>query len=396
MSMRKIYIHIGCGKTGSSAIQFWLHNNASDLMKLGIYYPLFSMQKLNPAGITSGNGVHVMRAYAKGNLEELLGKVTRESDGDILVSSEAFQTLNENDLVRFKKILSDFRLEPIVIAYVRDVYDMVYSGYLQLVKRHLYARSFKEFVLACREIQQFNVVRMWSEAFDNIKVFHYDSEKSCLSNSFCDALNLDRKSIPAMPKTKFNRSLTLEEAELLRLINQTYSNEFENPDQSLSRIVSDALIQENPEAQTPILVDQDALNHVGTTFMDDIKWLNGKFFMGKDVVSIFNPEGKTISTEVPCLSKSIQTAIRTLIMSVDKFEFGVEEHAQRKAGKQEKLKVADPRIADALRDEAVKRERISLIDAFSLMSAAKTLRPSGAFIVGKVGEYKRKLETRKS
>lgn len=39
-SMKKIYLHIGTAKTGSSALQAFFYKNAKLLEDNGIYYPL--------------------------------------------------------------------------------------------------------------------------------------------------------------------------------------------------------------------------------------------------------------------------------------------------------------------------------------------------------------------
>lgn len=391
--MKKIFLHIGCGKTGSSALQLWLNNNAKELNSGGVYYPLFGSGKLDEYVITSGNGIHFMDSISKSNVRELLVNVIKEAGGrDILFSSEQFQSLGETDLQQLKDLFTDLDLDPVVIAYVRDVYDIIYSSYLQLVKRHLYTQTFREFALARRDAQQFKVVRRWSSVFNTMKVMHYDSEKESLDISFCSALGVARGRIPAMPKMKVNRSLTLEETELLRLINHEYVTQFDDPNQYLSWVISDAFIMNEPEALTPILVDQNVLKHVENIFKSDIDWVNDKFFMGEEVLSTFNPDGKFIATEMPTLSKPIATAIHALMSAITSFDLNGHILEARKKGQREKLKISDPRIVEALRDEAIRREQDSLMDALALMSAAKTLRPSGPQITSKVNEYRAKLD----
>ena len=194
-----------------------------------------------------------------------------------------------------------------------------------------------------------------------------------------------------MPKMKVNRSLTLEETELLRLINHEYVTQFDDPNQYLSWVISDAFIMNEPEALTPILVDQNVLKHVENIFKSDIDWVNDKFFMGEEVLSTFNPDGKFIATEMPTLSKPIATAIHALMSAITSFDLNGHILEARKKDHREKLKISDPRIVEALRDEAIRREQDSLMDALALMSAAKTLRPSGPQITSKVNEYRAKL-----
>lgn len=389
--MRKVFLHIGCGKTGSSALQLWLHNNAAHLAAAGIHYPVFGLEKLEDYTITSGNGVHVMNAITKGTIVEFLERVASHSDGDILFSSEAFQALNAQELETFRSVLASAGLSPVIIAYVRDVYDMTYSSYLQLVKRHLYTGTFREFALSRRDLQQFKVVRTWDSVFDDVRVVHYDSEKESLDSSFCRAVGI-APSIPPMPKQKVNRSLMLEEAELLRLINKLYIERFDAADQSLGRIISDTLIMENPEAVTPILMDEKVIDYAAEMFSDEINWLNSRFFDGREVLQVFNPEGKVIAEEVPTLGLSVTTALRALMSAIGSFDFGKATVQAKPVKSQDKLEISDPRIVDALREEALRNEQESLVNALALMTAAKILRPNGPFITRKVGEYSERLK----
>jgi len=391
--MRKIYLHIGCGKTGSSALQLWLNNNAKAFAKAGIHYPLFGSPWLDDYAITSGNGVEVVNAINRGDIGVLLKAIRDEANGDILISSETFQNIADDDLYRLRDLCAELGLSPVIVAYIRDVYDMLYSSYLQLIKRHLYSQSFREYALTMQDLQQFNVVNKWSAVFEQVRVIHYDSVKDSLDNSFCDAIGIDPGRIPRMSKMKVNRSMTLEEAELLRHINRAYVNNFDTADQALCRIVSDAFILSEPETPTPILFDERVFEHVSNVFKAEVERVNNRYFGGIKVLSIFNQTGKFIETEVPVVGKSMAMAIDTLISLIETFGFSRGSVMRRRNGNTERLDIADPRVVDVIREEAVRRERDSLDEAYLLMSAARVLRPNGPFIIKKLNEYKSRIDS---
>ena len=131
-SSKRIILHIGPPKTGSSAIQKFLLDNGTFLQQKGIYYPPHSIDK---NGISSGNQDAILAHNDKGELVINRDKITallntfRMSNANILLlSSEAF----------FKRANTLIRLLPNceAIAFVRTPLDFVESIYNQSVKRH--------------------------------------------------------------------------------------------------------------------------------------------------------------------------------------------------------------------------------------------------------------------
>ncbi|CAN0511837.1 unnamed protein product, partial [Phaeothamnion confervicola] len=99
---RTLYLHIGCGKTGSSALQVWLNHQADVLRRLGVDYPSFGRRKLDDYAITSGNGKKLIDAFAAGQGEALLQKLARSSCDKVFLSSEAFQGMTVESLEELK------------------------------------------------------------------------------------------------------------------------------------------------------------------------------------------------------------------------------------------------------------------------------------------------------
>ena len=308
--MQTIYLHIGFGKTGSSALQVWLNQNASSFSDAGIDYPQTDT-KLDDYSITSGNAIPLIKAIKKRVLPNFLQRLTKEND--LLFSSEMFQTLSSEEITYLKNTLQEASLHPVIIAYVRDVYDVMYSTYQQSVKRQLGTRSFADFALEQKGHLQFEALHIWHQAFDHIRVIHYDTHKKCLDQSFLEALGLQSKTFPPMHKKKVNRSLTLMELELLRCINKKYRDSRANPSYTISQLVSDALISKNPEQTTPLFLDESVLDHFKQLFSEEIAWVNTHYFDGNDVLQIFNPKAKSIVTELPEIDPTLLNVIEILM-----------------------------------------------------------------------------------
>lgn len=150
----KILLHIGWLKTGSTAIQQFLHaNRDAILQRTGILYP--------------GAGVHTVahhlaawslqeplaHAWAKeigfkSTPEEVFGEIFREAQQarakSLIVSSEVFCQTSFYRISRLAGMLAGHEVR--VIAYLRRQDDYVESAYKQVVRGHVrFAKKFQHF-----------------------------------------------------------------------------------------------------------------------------------------------------------------------------------------------------------------------------------------------------------
>jgi hypothetical protein len=397
---KTLYLHIGCGKTGSSALQVWLNNEAAALRAQGVDYPVWGAKRLDVYAITSGNGVKLTQAVQANELAPLMAELAQSSCSKILLSSETFQGFTGETLGQIKEAAAQHGMRISIIAYVRDVYDVVYSLYLQGVKRHLAVRPFHELGQRLKSIQQFDVLEKYWHAFarEDIAVFHYDTERTRgLQQSMCEAIGVDPAKMPPMPAVKVNRSLDVFEAELLRSANEHYVKIFGKAASNIfSSRASDMLIYADPERETEILLDEDVLERLRTVCQPAVDALN-KTFLRATPLSIFNPEGKRIVREVPVLPPSYRILIGAIIAFLANPHAAPEGRrpaARNKADAtdDDALTCTDPSFINALRDEAVRVEKEDLPKAHALMAAAAALRPNGEFIAKKLQEYRTNLK----
>ncbi|WP_435106116.1 hypothetical protein [Arhodomonas sp. AD133] len=395
---RTVFLHIGCAKTGSSALQNWLRENARPLRRAGLAYPLGEkarplwsrLRKVRPEyEITSGNGVRLRNAIAAGRIDEVLHRDLKRNRGDLLYSSETFQSLDLEQLDALRHFTDTNRLQAVIIVFLRDLYDVLYSSYLQVVKRHGFAGSFRDFAFNVEMPQQFRVLRTYEQRFDDIRVLHYDSANSQgVDRVFLQALGIDPEKIPAMAERTVNRSLSIEEAELLRRTNAITKEYFPGESLEFSVGVSDTLIHENPERQTEILYDTAIIEHLENRFREEIQRINVRHF-GDQRLQVFVPEGKLLAENVPPLDPAFDSILKHLIHKAG-------EHARQTptgpgvAGPTSN-RPGEDQVVNHLRDEAVRRESESPQEAFLLMSAARILRPNGQFIQKKASEYARRF-----
>jgi len=311
MKDRKLYLHVGCGKTGSSALQLWLHHHREDFATAGYFYPVIEESEPGVYEITSGNGSLLIEALKKGQAEVLLKQLFQRSRR-VIFSSEQFQGIGETLLQALKDLGPQLGFETVIIVYVRDLYDVLFSLYLQRVKRHGETESFDTFIRQTKKVQQFQVVRRYEKLFDHIRVLHYDSERSGgLDRAFCRALEMKGTRIPRMTPRKINRSLTLMEMELLRQTNRLCL--YKCPGESeLDRKLSDALIYRDPEKETEIYFDAELLKFLRRRFSKELNRLNRRYFGGHKL-KIFTPKGKKIARDIPEVAPEYLHIVETLL-----------------------------------------------------------------------------------
>lgn len=127
-----IIVHVGPGKTGSSAIQKWLNDQTDKLLAMGLYYP---PHPVDENGVSSGNALSLFNYNAEGHLSfseskanEVLAQALEQKCHTLVLSSEAF-------IARYEPIL-DFFKSCKVIFYLRNPLECAESLYNQSVKRH--------------------------------------------------------------------------------------------------------------------------------------------------------------------------------------------------------------------------------------------------------------------
>ena len=218
----KVVVHVGPGKTGSSAIQQWLNQHNSELLQNGYYYPA---HKVDENGVSSGNALSVFEYDSKGKLSfseakarSVLDKAAELGCHTLVLSSEAF-------IARYEPILNFFSSGK-YIFYVRNPLECAESLYNQSVKRHY-------------NTEAISVPRV---GFDRLlRLYHSVSEKSdCeldvrlygktffkggdVVSDFLHALGLAEKF--DVKKSFINKSYSFEAVEFKRIMNHFPSEVF--------------------------------------------------------------------------------------------------------------------------------------------------------------------------
>lgn len=137
--MKRIVIHAGPGKTGTSVIQHWLSQHEGALAEQGVFYPGHSTDVND---VSSGN-LHVVTRNDDGQrpvvddakVKRLITRFEKSRYHTLLLSSEFF----------FFRILDlqDRMPNAEFVVYLRNPIELAESGYNQGVKRHRQTKTFR-------------------------------------------------------------------------------------------------------------------------------------------------------------------------------------------------------------------------------------------------------------
>ena len=285
MIEKTFFIHAGGSKTGSSALQNFFEINYSRLESVGFAYE----NRLNiqsEYAINSGNGMLLYKALSSTDSKDTIDSLVLSYFGkfqNAICSSEYFAELAESDWRKLVKSSERLGVQLKVIFYVRNVIPYLLSTYDQVIKGHGECRLFDGWVEDAYW-QHSMALETISAALpkSSIHVANFDLEKNNLIRGFLNILGIDNsfKVDSNDQKKQINRSLSLEERELLSSVNkrfgETYSNELSN-----------LLIYANPNLKgEPAPYSKTTADLLLARFNDQVDWVNNTFFNHQKIVSV--------------------------------------------------------------------------------------------------------------
>jgi hypothetical protein len=219
--MRKLILHIGRHKTGTTAIQHFLGDNRDALEACGYYVPLTGRlnaghhglsHPLRPRDIAANPAADVAELPVFRKLRGELGDVP--GDQTIVISSEAFQNC------RPEIVQQAFReYDTGIVVYLRNQLEYLASAYVQRVHATDYAGTLEDFY---RDVYQSGsnyhaFLSGWERCFDRpliVRRYPYSRsvEDFCSSALKLDAGNFRRRDGASNPSlnariTAFKREL---------------------------------------------------------------------------------------------------------------------------------------------------------------------------------------------
>ncbi|TNE63968.1 MAG: hypothetical protein EP335_08275 [Alphaproteobacteria bacterium] len=209
--MKKLYLHVGFPKTGSSYLQELFWANAAFLkQQWGIHFHLPPVAASTLAR-RPGNSVSLVQDIAAGKpLAPLLAPYLDTDAPASLISTEFWSQLShaQNEAVLAHATSHGYRVH--AIGFRRNPFDMAIAAYLQNVKRNPGVGTFLEHCQGFSDKAHDSADRIG--AVLPLDVLDYDAAKTNLAQAFFSALGHDAAALPNPVQAQVNRSLSREEA----------------------------------------------------------------------------------------------------------------------------------------------------------------------------------------
>ncbi len=293
MTQRRIVLHAGLPKTGSSALQVAFVRNRDELESAGVHYPLAASDKDAERGrVTTGNAGAIRSFLYLPHVREIdeaaaqVDSALQHGSPTTLISSEILYFTRRERLPQLLDHVEERGASLEVAVYVRNIIPWVVSFHSQRIKRHRFVGTLGDFLDEFeRELVR---IRQRLELFvnvlgpDRVHVMHFESHRSDLVGTFLANAVGVRVEGNETPET-INRALTAHEVEWMRVVNQSVEEDHD------AWRISDALVQHPPLTLDPPVVTAQEADRIHRLADDQVGWVNETFFDGSAMVAVEDP-----------------------------------------------------------------------------------------------------------
>jgi hypothetical protein len=275
--MPTLFLHGGPPKTGTSYLQVLFAKYSKRLKEGGVIYPRSDWFDEAAAGqITSGNGVAMAKYIWPDRWHYIPDKPTFINEFDAqLASASGKHILYSTEFLHFKPgervtsildIATAHGYEVRVIYLVREIAAAAFSVYSQHLKLHGETKPFSDYIKVW-ELEYQDRLQKAVDCFgrDSVLVYNFDEYRARLAELFFRDI-LGAGFVPE-DRAIINRSLSLKEAEMLRLMNAAYPSD-------VTAFVANMLMGiEAPPVPFEITKDEAAL--LQRRFDNEVEYVNG-------------------------------------------------------------------------------------------------------------------------
>lgn len=228
--MGVLYLHIGIGKTGSSALQSFLAKNRERLYEDGIWYPELNASAKVEKKLKSFNGNAEFLNHFNVYFEDMSEKLRRlfedtckmlqngDNNKDILLSRE--MALKEAEMVCKNFVTYGFDVKVIVYLRRQDLWGE--SSWNQNVKSRSYTESCFDFIQASeQQLDYYNRLKEIAAVVgkDNVIVSVYESGAEDIFTTFLSILGILNMENYQKDAYQANPSLSANYVEIKRILN---------------------------------------------------------------------------------------------------------------------------------------------------------------------------------
>lgn len=228
--MKKVLLHIGSTKTGTSAIQSMIAADRQHLAEQDILVPRGRHDSKAGAGRVAGGNTLVLDRFLaravsdeKGAVHELIAlfeaNFRHHPYRTVVISGESMSDMSKESLALIRRGLLASHDSVEAIYYVRNVVDHAVSQYGEFVKRRKMVKTFAEY--AETYVPKYKAVTEKFEAVfgsNSVKISLYDAVRTDVIGDFLARIGATRPGNPQAPD-HVNRSLSLQELDFIRSLN---------------------------------------------------------------------------------------------------------------------------------------------------------------------------------
>lgn len=242
--VKTIYLHIGCMKTGSTAIQRVLASNRKALETLGYCFPVTGVKAGNYLAFSLLDSVppflHNRLSISSEVLyRQLVDEIDSSRSQSFIISSEAYYLISTDlflgkiGVLRLSEHLRRLRKQYSIkiVVYVRRQDDYAESLYNQFVKTHnfwgLYSDDIDQFIVQKFEMLDYTkILGRWSEVFEGADVIvrEYVKGETDSIADFCCLTGIPMEDLKISHDVDHNSALNKKGLELMLMLNRTGIN----------------------------------------------------------------------------------------------------------------------------------------------------------------------------
>lgn len=237
MTKKKLVIHCGSPKTGSSFIQQSLVEKADVLKQEGILYPGVEKSEFIENANVPINGQlltrifrHTKKPYSQlgEEVKTVFEQLLAFDFNTIFISDETLGVLHDSVWPLFQKVSNSLDIDLVVFGYFRKPQTYYPSHWAQIVRKHGEARALHQFIEQVDLPIWRNLIQA-CESVDTGYLFSYEYEKrNGMMGSVEVVLGLPQGTLSRNidQKAVVNESLSFAALNALRLINAEYGEEW--------------------------------------------------------------------------------------------------------------------------------------------------------------------------
>ena len=145
MTKRVCYIHVGPHKTGTTSIQWFLQENAAELLKHGYFVPESETKRGAHHALAEGLAGLDVGEHREPLVARSIAAIAQTPAQAIIISSEALYGLfrNRQNTKAFFNRVEELNLEPKLILFPRNQPQWINSSYASMVKSFRRSDSFQ-------------------------------------------------------------------------------------------------------------------------------------------------------------------------------------------------------------------------------------------------------------